>query len=82
MKVIKRSVQVKQQKERDKAIEEINTIVRNAVKNYDFLSSLIVEGNPEETYYRIKDFRDSVEEMIAEFKKEQVEIKNKKGDTK
>jgi ribosomal protein L17 len=80
MKGVKRSVQVKQQKERIKAIEEINTVVRNAVKNYDFLSSLIVEGSPEETYYNIKDFREHVEEMIAEFKKEHDEIK--KGDTK
>ena len=78
MKGVKRSVQVKQQKQRSRAIEEINTVVRNAVKNYDFLSSLIVEGSPEQTYYNIKDFREHVEEMIAEFKKEQAAIE--KGD--
>lgn len=81
MKGIKRSVQIKQQKEREETLKQINAVIRNAVKNYDFLSSLIVEGNPEETYYRIKDFRESVEDMVNELNKEQEEI-NKKGKAK
>jgi ribosomal protein L17 len=76
---LKRSVQIKQQKEREKTIKQINSVVRNAVKNYDFLSSLIVEGNPEETYFRIKDFRESVEDMINEMNKEQEELRSQKS---
>jgi|688.fasta_scaffold1061298_3 hypothetical protein len=79
MKNVKRSVQIKQQKEREKTIKQINSVVRNAVKNYDFLSSLIVEGNPEETYFRIKDFRESVEDMINEMNKEQEELRSQKS---
>jgi hypothetical protein len=79
MKNVKRSVQIKQQKEREKTIKQINSVVRNAVKNYDFLSSLIVDGNPEETYFRIKDFRESVEDMINEMNKEQEELRSQKS---
>jgi hypothetical protein len=79
MKNVKRSVQIKQQKEREKTIKQINSVVRNAVKNYDFLSSLIVEGNPEETYFRIKDFRESVEDMINEMNQEQEELRSQKS---
>ena len=79
MKNVKRSVQIRQQKEREKTIKQINSVVRNAVKNYDFLSSLIVEGNPEETYFRIKDFRESVEDMINEMNKEQEELRSQKS---
>lgn len=51
-------------------IKEVNRVVTNAVKNFDFLSTLLVEGNPEQTYCNIKDFRDAVEKMIEEIKEE------------
>ena len=63
------------QKERKKQIEEINAVIRNAVKNFDFLSTLIVEGDPEATYHKIMDFREAVEKMIEELNQE-----NKKGE--
>lgn len=63
------------QKERKKQIEEINAVIRNAVKNFDFLSTLIVEGDPEATYHKIMDFREAVEQMIEELNQE-----NKKGE--
>jgi len=72
---MKRSVQIRLQKERKKQIEEINSVVRNAVKNFDFLSTLIVEGDPEATYHKIMDFREAVEQMIEELNQE-----NKKGE--
>lgn len=72
---LKRSVKIKTQKEREKQIKEINTVIRNAVKNFDFLSSLLVEGNPEATYHKIMDFREAVEKMIEEINEE-----NKKGE--
>lgn len=72
---MKRSVQIRLEKERKKQIAEINAVIRNAVKNFDFLSSLIVEGNPEETYHKIMDYRDSVEQMLKEIQEE-----NKKGE--
>jgi hypothetical protein len=72
---MKRSVQVRLEKERKKQIEEINSVIRNAVKNFDFLSTLIVEGDPEATYHKIMDFREAVEQMMEELKQE-----NKKGE--
>ena len=72
---MKRSVQIRLQKERKKQIEEINSVIRNAVKNFDFLSTLIVEGDPEATYHKIMDFREAVEQMIEELNQE-----NKKGE--
>jgi hypothetical protein len=72
---MKRSVQVRLEKERKKKIEEINSVIRNAVKNFDFLSTLIVEGDPEATYHKIMDFREAVEQMMEELKQE-----NKKGE--
>lgn len=72
---MKRSVQIRLQKERKKQIEEINAVIRNAVKNFDFLSTLIVEGDPEATYHNIMDFREAVEKMLEEIKEE-----NKKGE--
>ncbi len=72
---MKRSVQVRLEKERKKKIEEINSVIRNAVKNFDFLSTLIVEGDPEATYHKIMDFREAVEQMIEELNQE-----NKKGE--
>ena len=68
---MKRSVLIRQQKERKKQINEINAVIRNAVKNFDFLSNLIVDGDPEKTYYNIMDYRDSVEQMLKEIKEEQ-----------
>lgn len=68
---IKKSVKIKINKEREKQIKEVNAIVRHALMNYDFLSTLITEGNAEETYHKIMDFRESVESMIEDFKKEQ-----------
>jgi hypothetical protein len=72
---VKKSVQIRLQKERKKQIEEINAVIRNAVKNFDFLSTLIVEGDPEATYHKIMDFREAVEQMIEELNQE-----NKKGE--
>ena len=72
---MKKSVKVRLEKERKKQINEINAVIRNAVKNFDFLSSLIVEGNPEETYHKIMDYRNSVEQMLNEIQEE-----NKKGE--
>jgi hypothetical protein len=72
---VKKSVQIRLQKERKKQIEEINSVIRNAVKNFDFLSTLIVEGDPEATYHKIMDFREAVEQMIEELNQE-----NKKGE--
>jgi hypothetical protein len=72
---MKRSVQVRLEKERKKKIEEINSVIRNAVKNFDFLSTLIVEGDPEATYHKIMDFREAVEQMMEELNQE-----NKKGE--
>ncbi len=72
---MKRSVQVRLEKERKKKIEEINSVIRNAVKNFDFLSTLIVEGDPEATYHKIMDFREAVEQMMEELNEE-----NKKGE--
>lgn len=72
---VKKSVQVRLEKERKKQINEINAVIRNAVKNFDFLSALIVEGNPEETYHKIMDYRESVEQMLKEIQEE-----NKKGE--
>lgn len=68
---MKRSVLIRQQKERKKQINEINAVIRNAVKNFDFLSNLIVDGDPEKTYHNIMDYRDSVEQMLKEIKEEQ-----------
>ena len=67
---MKRSVQIRLQKERKKQIEEINSVIRNAVKTFDFLSTLIVEGDPEATYHKIMDFREAVEKMLEELKEE------------
>ena len=68
---MKKSVKIRLQKERKKQIEEINSVIRNAVKNFDFLSTLIVEGDPEATYHKIMDFREAVEKMLEELQEEQ-----------
>lgn len=67
---IKKSVLIKQKKERERQVKEVNEVIRNAVKNFDFLSTLIVEGNAEATYHNIQDFRDAVEKMVEEINEE------------
>jgi Na+/phosphate symporter len=67
---IKRSLKAQAKKARENQIKEVNTIIRTAVKNFDFLSSLLVEGNPEETYHKIMDFREAVEKMVEEINEE------------
>ena len=72
---IKRSLKAQIKKAKEQQIKEVNNIIRNAVKNFDFLSTLIVEGNPEQTYHNIMDFREAVEKMVLEINEE-----NKKGE--
>lgn len=72
---IKRSLKAQVKKARENQIKEVNSIIRNAVKNFDFLSTLLVEGNPEETYYKIMDFREAVEKMV-----EEINAETKKGE--
>jgi Na+/phosphate symporter len=67
---IKKSLKAQQKKKREEAIKEVNAVIRNAVKNFDFLSSLLVEGDPEATYHKIMDFRESVEKMVEEINEE------------
>lgn len=76
MKGLKRSVKIKQEKDNQKFVKEIKDVVKQASINYGFLSSLLVEGDPEATYHNIIDFRESVDKMVEEFN----EI-NKKGST-
>jgi len=72
---IKRSLKAQVKKAREQQIKEVNTIIRSAVKNFDFLSTLLVEGDPEATYHKIMDFREAVEKMVTEINEE-----NKKGE--
>jgi len=72
---IKRSLKAQAKKAREQQMKEVNVIIRNAVKNFDFLSSLLVEGDPEATYHKIMDFREAVEKMVLEINEE-----NKKGE--
>lgn len=74
---IKRSLKAQAKKAREQQIKEVNAIIRNAVKNFDFLSSLLVEGDPEATYHKIMDFREAVEKMVTEINEE-----NKQHDDK
>lgn len=74
--MIKKSLKAKIKKEREKRVKEINSVVIQAVKNFDFLSTLLVEGDSEATYHKIMDFREAVESMIDEMNGEQ----NKKGE--
>ena len=78
MKNLKRSVKVKQVKDSQKMVKEINEIIRTASKNYGFLTSLLVEGDAEATYHNIIDFRESVDKMLSEFNDLN---ENKKGPT-
>jgi methionine synthase II (cobalamin-independent) len=74
---IKKSLKAQQKKKREEAIKEINAVIRNAVKNFDFLSTLLVEGDPEATYHNIMDFRESVEKMVEEINEEMKEYNSK-----
>ena len=67
---IKKSLKAQQKKKREDAIKEVNTVIRNAVKNFDFISTLLVEGDPEATYHKIMDFREAVEKMVTEINEE------------
>jgi hypothetical protein len=67
---IKKSLKAQQKKKREQAIKEVNAVITNAVKNFDFLSSLLIEGDPEATYHNIMDFRESVEKMVEEINEE------------
>lgn len=78
MKNLKRSVKLKQVKESQKLVKEINEIVRTAAKNYAFLTGLLVEGNAEATYHNIMDYIESVDKMLQEFNDLN---ENKKGPT-
>jgi hypothetical protein len=78
MKNLKRSVKLKQVKDGQKLVKEINEIVRTAANNYGFLTSLLVEGDAEATYHNIMDYRESVDKMIQEFSDLN---ENKKGPT-
>lgn len=78
MKNLKRSVKLKQVKDSQKLVKEINEIIRTASKNYGFLTSLLVEGDAEATYHNIIDFRESVDKMLSEFNELN---ENKKGST-
>jgi ribosomal protein L17 len=73
---IKKSVKARIKKDRENQVKHVNSIVRQALMNYDFLSTLITEGNSEETYHKIMDFREAVESMVNDFKEED----NKKGE--
>jgi hypothetical protein len=67
---IKRSLKAQVKKAREQQIKEVNTIIRSAIKNFDFLSTLLVEGDPEATYHKIMDFREAVEKMVTEINEE------------
>lgn len=74
---IKKSVKARLKKEREDKVKEVNTVIRTAIKNFNFLDHLIVAGNPEETYCNIMDYRESVEEMLDSINKEMAEAKEK-----
>jgi methionine synthase II (cobalamin-independent) len=74
---IKKSLKAQQKKKREEAIKEVNAVIRNAVKNFDFVSTLLVEGDPEATYHNIMDFREAVEKMVTEINEEMKEHNSK-----
>jgi hypothetical protein len=74
---IKKSLKAQQKKKREEAIKEVNAVIRNAVKNFDFISTLLVEGDPEATYHNIMDFREAVEKMVTEINEEMKEHNSK-----
>jgi mannitol/fructose-specific phosphotransferase system IIA component len=64
---LKRSVQVKQKKDKENLVKEIRQIVKTAVINYGFLNSLLVRDDAEATYHNIMDYLESVDKMVEEF---------------
>jgi len=64
---LKRSVQVKQKKDKENLVKEIRQIVKTAVINYGFLNSLLVRDDAEATYHNIIDYLESVDKMVEEF---------------
>jgi len=74
---IKKSLKAQQKKKREEAIKEVNAVIRNAVRNFDFISTLLVEGDPEATYHKIMDFREAVEKMVTEINEEMKEHNSK-----
>ncbi len=64
---LKRSVQVKQKKDKENLVKEIRQIVKTAVINYGFLNSLLVKDDAEATYHNIIDYLESVDKMVEEF---------------
>lgn len=77
---IKKSVKAKIKKDREQAIKEMNFVVKNALKNYDFLSTLFTEGDPEKTYFKIMDYREAVDNMLKEINGVTEEDETKKGE--
>jgi hypothetical protein len=67
---LKRSVQVKQKKDKENLVKEIRQIVKTAVINYGFLNSLLVRDDAEATYHNIMDYLESVDKMVEEFNSE------------
>ena len=67
---LKRSVQVKQKKDKENLVKEIRQIVKTAVINYGFLNSLLVRDDAEATYHNIIDYLESVDKMVEEFNSE------------
>ena len=64
---LKRSVQVKQKKDKENLVKEIRQIVKTSVINYGFLNSLLVRDDAEATYHNIMDYLESVDKMVEEF---------------
>jgi hypothetical protein len=64
---LKRSVQVKNKKDKESLVKEIRQIVKTAVVNYGFLSTLVVKDDAEATYHKIMDYMESVDKMVEEF---------------
>lgn len=76
---IKKSVKAKIKKEKEQILKEMNFVVKNALKNYDFLSTLIIDNDPEKTYHNIMDYREAVESMLEEINGDK-EDETKKGE--
>jgi hypothetical protein len=64
---LKRSVQVKNKKDKESLVKEIRQIVKTAVVNYGFLNTLVVKDDAEATYHNIMDYFESVDKMLEEF---------------
>lgn len=64
---LKRSVQVKNKKDKEKLVKDIRRVVKEACINYGFLSTLIVKDDAEATYHNLMDYMESVDKMVEEF---------------